>query len=99
MQRHGPPGLADAASQFGGNRSRAARLGLRMTRQVWSRNTASAAVLEVVKALSLDAYPTQAQFRTVGMGGVDRAIRVHLGGHDAMASRLGLPRRRGHSGQ
>ncbi|HYB25602.1 MAG TPA: hypothetical protein VEF89_03215 [Solirubrobacteraceae bacterium] len=70
-----------------------------MTRQVWSPNTASAAVLEIVKALSLDAYPTQAQFRAAGMSGVHRAIRVHLGGHDAMALQLGLPRRQSHSGQ
>ncbi len=92
MRRHGPPGLSGAASRFGGNRARAARLGLRMTRQSWDRETAAAAVLDLVRALSLNRYPTEKQFRDAGSSGLYCAIAKYLGGHRAMAARLHLPR-------
>jgi hypothetical protein len=93
MRQHGPPGLPGAASRFGGNRARAARLGLRMTRHRWDPETAAAAVLDLVRALSLDRYPTEKQFRDARTSGLYCAIANHLGGHAAMAAaRLHLPR-------
>jgi hypothetical protein len=92
MRQHGPPGLSGAARRFGGNRARAARLGLRMTRQSWAPETAATAVLALVDALSLDRYPTEKQFRDAGKSGLYCAIAGHPGGHGAMAARLQLSR-------
>jgi hypothetical protein len=97
MRQHGPPGLSDAARRFGGNRARAARLGLRMSRESWTPDTAAVAVLSVVDELSLDHYPTRRQFYIVGMSGLYCAIADCLGGHRAMAARLALPRDARHS--
>jgi hypothetical protein len=95
MRRHGPPGLEHAARRFGGNRARAARLGL-FLRPCWDQNTAAAAVRELVERLSLDSYPTQRHFTEARASGLYRAIANRLGGHQAMAARLGLqpPHRR-----
>lgn len=92
MRQHGPAGLAEASRLFGGSRARAARLGLRMTRQRWDPDTAAAAVRSVVATLSLARYPTRKQFLELGRSGLYCAIADHLGGHEAMAARLGLAR-------
>jgi hypothetical protein len=89
MRRHGPSGLDRAARRFGGNRARAARLGLFM-RPRWDPETAAAAVRDLVERLSLDSYPTQRQFVEARASGLYRAIAHRLGGHQAMAARLGL---------
>jgi transposase InsO family protein len=97
MRRYGPPGLESAARRFGGNRTRAARLGL-FLRPRWDLDTAAAAVCELVERLSLGGYPTQRHFTDARASGLYRAIAKRLGGHQAMAARLGLqlshPRRR-----
>jgi hypothetical protein len=97
MRRYGPPGLENAARRFGGNRTRAARLGL-LLRPRWDLDTAAAAVCELVERLSLGGYPTQRHFTDARASGLYRAIAKRLGGHEAMAARLGLqlshPRRR-----
>jgi hypothetical protein len=89
MRRHGPSGLDNAARRFGGNRARAARLGL-FLRPRWDPEMAAAAVRGVVERLSLDSYPTQHQFFEARLSGLYRAITNRLGGHQAMAARLGL---------
>jgi hypothetical protein len=89
MRRYGPPGLENAARRFGGNRARAARLGL-FLRPRWELETAVAAVSDFVERLSLDSYPTQQQFIEAHASGLYRAIANRLGGHPAMAARLGL---------
>jgi hypothetical protein len=89
MRRHGPPGLDNAARRFGGNRARAARLGL-FLRPRWDPDTAAAAVRDLVERLSLDSYPTRRQFVEARVSGLYRAIANRLGGHQAMAARLGL---------
>ena len=89
MRRYGPSGLDNAARRFGGNRARAARLGL-FLRPRWDPETAAAAVRDLVERLSLDSYPTQRQFVEARMSGLYRAIANRLGGHQAMAARLGL---------
>jgi hypothetical protein len=64
-----------------------------MTRHRWDPETAAAAVLDLVRALSLDRYPTEKQFRDARTSGLYCAIANHLGGHAAMAAaRLHLPR-------
>jgi hypothetical protein len=97
MRRYGPPGLEHAARRFGGNRARAARLGL-FLRPRWDVDMATAAVCELVKRLSLDGCPTQRLFTDARASGLYRAIAKRLGGYQAMAARLGLqlshPRRR-----
>jgi hypothetical protein len=89
VRRHGPPGLQNAARRFGGNRARAARLGL-FLRPRWDPDSAATAVRELVERLSLDSYPTQRHFVEGRASGLYRAIANRLGGHQAMASRLGL---------
>lgn len=84
-----PPGLESAARRFGGNRTRAARLGL-LLRPRWDLDTAAAAVGELVERLSLGGYPTQRHFIDARASGLYRAIAKRLGGHEAMAARLGL---------
>jgi hypothetical protein len=97
MRRYGPPGLESAARRFGGNRTRAERLGL-FLRPRWELDTAAAAVCELVERLSLGGYPTQRHFTDARKSGLYRAIAKRLGGHQAMAARLDLqpphPRRR-----
>lgn len=96
MRRYGPSRLDHAARRFGGNRARAARLDLSL-RPRWDQSTAAAAVSDLVERLSLDGYPTPRQFREAHASGLYRAIAKRLGGHTAMAARLGLrPPRRPH---
>jgi hypothetical protein len=45
----------------------------------------------LVERLSLGSYPTQRQFVEARVSGLYRAIANRLGGHQAMAARLGLP--------
>jgi hypothetical protein len=71
MRRYGPPGLESAARRFGGNRSRAARLGL-FLRPRWDPDTAAAAVCELVERLSLGGYPTQRHFIDARASGLPR---------------------------
>ena len=61
MRSQGPPGLDYAAQRFGGNRARAARLGL-FLRPRWATETAAASVADLVERLSVDSYLTQRQF-------------------------------------
>ena len=89
MRRYGPPGLESAARRFRGNRTRAARLGL-FLRPRWDPETAAEAVCELVELLSLGGYPTQRHFIDARASGLYRAIAKRLGGHEAMAARLGL---------
>jgi hypothetical protein len=91
VRRYGPSGLDYAARRFGGNRARAARLGL-LLRPRWDPETAAAAVRDLVERLSLESYPTQRQFVEARASGLYRAIANRLGGHQAMAARLGLKR-------
>jgi hypothetical protein len=91
MRRCGPSGLVGAACRFGGNRARAARLGL-VLRPRWDPETAAAAVSDLAERLSLDRYPTRRQFEEARATGLFHAIADQLGGHDAMAARLGLRR-------
>jgi hypothetical protein len=58
MRRYGPPGLEHAARRCGGNRARAARLGL-FLRPCWDPETAAAAVSDLAERLCLNSYPTQ----------------------------------------
>ena len=53
-------------------------------------DTAAAAVCELVERLSLGGYPTQRHFIDARASGLYRAIAKRLGGHEAMAARLGL---------
>jgi hypothetical protein len=89
MRRYGPSGLEYAARSFGGNRARAARLGLSL-RPRWDQETAATAVSALVERLALDGYPTPQQFREAHATGLYRAIAKRLGGHAAMAEFLGL---------
>jgi hypothetical protein len=89
MRRYGPPGLEHASRRFGGNRARAARLGL-FIRPRWDAESAARAVSDLVERLSLGSYPTQRQFVEAHASGLYRAIADRLGGHEAMAARLGL---------
>jgi len=94
MRRYGPPGLEHASRRFGGNRARAARLGL-FIRPRWNAESAARAVSDLVERLSLGSYPTQRQFVEAHASGLYGAIANRLGGHEAMAARLGLRPTRG----
>jgi len=95
MRRYGPPGLEHASRRFGGNRARAARLGL-FIRPRWDAESAARAVSDLVERLSLGSYPTQRQFVESHASGLYRAIANRLGGDGSAARTAAAHRRRSH---
>jgi DNA invertase Pin-like site-specific DNA recombinase len=57
----------------------------------WTERTAEKALKDMTKDATT--YPSERDFRMAGLGGLERALRVRLGGHDRWARRLKLPRR------
>ena len=79
------------AHQAGGHRRLADQLGLKMTREPWTRERAADVVLALVDELDLgDVYPTLSQFDAAGLSGLRTAICERMSGHRRFADALSL---------
>jgi hypothetical protein len=83
---------ATIADRLGGHPGMAARLGMAMKTRRWDMDSASVEVRTLAEELHLDRYPTAEEFRNAGFVGLHDSIAKRLGGHAAMATRLGLAR-------
>jgi hypothetical protein len=101
MKAAGLRGLEAAiGTRFGGRRSLATQMGLRIpTRHhsvKWTEEAATQRTRDLAMSLGLpDRYPTMREFNAAGLGGLAVAIRCRLGGHAHLAARAGLKRTAG----